>query len=203
MNDYPEYVEVKGKQYKINTDFKVAIRCNQIAEDETIGDFERALGIIETLYGDKAIDDGKNDPELYSKLLKLAQKYLCCGRDLDNNKEIPDMDYTEDYGYIWASFKSDYNGMDIDKENIHWWKFNDMMNGLSNSEMGNCCVLNRVRNLRNFNLKQIKDTQERQKIRKAQEQVALNKYKKQRPKATEKQKESARKFLEALGIERK
>ena len=34
---YPQYVEVFGKRYKINTDFKVAIECNRIAEDETIG----------------------------------------------------------------------------------------------------------------------------------------------------------------------
>lgn len=203
MNDYPEYVEVKGKQYKINTDFRVAIRCNQIAEDETIGDFERALAIIETLYGDEAIDDGKKDTEIYVKLLKLAQKYLSCGKEIEKNNEKPDMDYVEDYGYIWASFKSDYNGMDIDKENIHWWKFNDMMNGLSNSEMGNCCVLNRVRNLRNYDLKQVKDLKERQKIRKAQQQVALKKYKVEKPKATEKQRQSAEKFLKALGIERK
>lgn len=203
MNNYPEYVEVKGKQYKINTDFRVAIRCNQIAEDETIGDFERVLAIIETLYGDKAIDDGKYDMEIYAKLLKLAQKYLACGKQLDKNNEKTDMDYVEDYGYIWTSFMSDYNGMDIDKINMHWWKFNDMMNGLSNSEIGNCCVLNRIRNLRNYDLKQVKDLKERQKIRKAQQQVALKKYKTEKPKATEKQKESARKFLEALGIERK
>ena len=56
MNNYPEYVEVKGKRYKINTDFRVAIECNRIAEDETIGDFERVLGIIYTLFG----DEGRN-----------------------------------------------------------------------------------------------------------------------------------------------
>ena len=33
----------------------------------------------------------------------------------------------------------------------------EMMNGLSNSELGDCCILNRVRNLRNFDMKDIKE----------------------------------------------
>ena len=203
MNDYPEYAEVNGKRYKINTDFRVAIKCNEIAEDKTIGDFERALGIIAVLFGNEAIDDGKTNGEIYEKLLKIAKTYLSCGKELNTNNEIPDMDYIEDYGYIWASFMSDYNGMNIDKENIHWWKFNELMNGLSNSEMGNCCVLNRVRNLRNFDLKDIKDSKERRKIKEAKEQVALKKYKHNKKQPTKEQQESADKFLKALGIERK
>ena len=52
---YPEYVEVEGKLYKINTDFRIAIKCNKIAEDETIGDYERVLAILYTLYGEEGI----------------------------------------------------------------------------------------------------------------------------------------------------
>ena len=191
---YPEYVEVNGKKYKINTDFRVAIECNRIAEDETIGDLERSLAIIYTLFG----EEGINTPTDYEKLLEMAKKYLLCGKEYDTKaNERPDMDFIEDYGYIWASFMSDYNGMDIDKVDLHWWKFNDLINGLSNSELGDCCVLNRVRNLRNFDIKDIKDTKERQKILEAKKQVAL---KKNKVRATDKQKESAKKFYEALGL---
>lgn len=191
---YPEYVEVNGKKYKINTDFRVAIECNRIAEDETIGDLERALGVIYELFS----DEGINTPTDYEKLLEMAKKYLLCGKEYDAKaNEKPDMDFIEDYGYIWASFMSDYNGMDIDKVDMHWWKFNELINGLSNSELGNCCVLNRVRNWRNFDMKDIKDVKERQKIREVQNQVTLKKNKK---KATEKQKSSAKSFYEALGL---
>lgn len=191
---YPEYVEVEGKRYKINTDFRVAIECNRIAEDDSIGNLERALAIIYTLFG----DDGINTPAHYEKLLELAQKYLLCGNEFDSNSnEKPDMDFIEDYGYIWASMMSDYNGLDIDKENIHWWKFNELLNGLSNSEMGNCCVLNRIRNLRTFDVSQIKDHKEKEKIIKAKKQVQL---KKNKIKATKENLESAMKFYQQLGI---
>lgn len=191
---YPEYVEVKGKQYKINTDFRVAIECNRIAEDATIGNLERSLAIIYTLFG----DEGINTPEHYEKLLEMAKKYLLCGKEYDEElNEKPDMDFVEDYSYITTSFLSDYH-IDLDNCEMHWWKFMDLMNGLSNSELGDCCILNRIRNLRNFDLKDIKDAKEKDKIRKAQKQVALKKYQKPKKEATEEQLKSAMEFYKAL-----
>ena len=190
--NYPEYVKVGEKKYKINTDFRVAIECNRIAEDETICDLERALAIIYTLFG----EEGINSQDDYEKLLELAQKYLLCGKEFKDTNEKPDMDFIEDMDYIEASFMSDYH-MDLENTKMHWWKFMKLMNGLSNSELGNCCILNNVRNLRNFDESKIEDSKEKQKIHEAKQQVALKKYqvKKQR---TEKQKENARKFIEAL-----
>ena len=191
---YPEYVEVNGKQYKINTDFRVAIECNRIAEDETIGDYERFLAIIYTLFG----EEGINTPEHYEKLLELAKMYLLCDKEYDTEaNQKPDMDFIEDYSYITTSFLSDYH-IDLDNCEMHWWKFMDLMNGLSNSELGDCCILNRIRNLRNFDLKNIKDTKEKERIRKAQKQVALKKYQKPKKEATEEQLKSAMEFYKAL-----
>lgn len=196
MSNYPEYAEVNGKKYKINTDFRYAIECNRIAEDETIGDYERALAIIYTLFG----EEGINAPEDYGKLLEMAKKYLLCGEELkETSVKNKDMDYIQDYEYIWTSFISDYNGLDIDKEQMHWWKFYRLLNGLSNSELGNCCILNRIRNLRNYDLKDIKDPVQRQKIQEAKNMVALKKNKKE-VKLTEKQQESVDEFYRSLGF---
>lgn len=190
---YPTVAKVEGKTYKINTDFRYAIECNRIAEDETISNLERALAIIYTLFG----EEGINTPAHYEKLLELAKKYLLCGKEYDNEaNEKPDMDFLQDMDYIEASFMSDYH-IDLASIEMHWWKFYNLINGLSNSELGNCCVLNRIRNLRNYDISQIKDQKEKQKIIKAKEQVALKKNKKQ---ATKEQLESAAKFYEALGI---
>ena len=82
-----------------------------------------------------------------------------------------------------------------------YWFFSAYLidNGLSNSELGNCCVLNRVRNLRNLNLNDIKDSKEREKLRKAKEQVALKKNHKER-KMTQEQMDSMNQFNEMLGL---
>ena len=55
MNN-PEYVNVYDKLYKINTDFRVAIECNNIAQDKSIGDYERALAIIYKLFGEEGLN---------------------------------------------------------------------------------------------------------------------------------------------------
>lgn len=195
MNNYPKYAEIEGKKYKINTDFRYAIECDRIAQDETIGDFERALAIIYTLFG----EEGINNQGHYEKLLKIAKKYLLCGQEEKiNSNEEKDMDFIQDYSYIKSSFRSDY-GIKLDEESMHWWEFFDLMNGLSNSELGNCCVLNRVRNLRNFDVKDIKDPKERAKILKAKEQVALKK-KERKVNLTDDQQKSVDEFYKNLGF---
>lgn len=190
--NYPYYVEVNDKRYKINTDFRVAIKCNQIAEDEKIGDYERALAILYTLFGEDALNDIDNQ----CRLLELALLYLGCGKKKENNNEEPDMDYVQDMDYIEASFMSDFH-IDLENTEMHWWKFNKLINGLSNNEFGNCCILNNVRNLRNFDISQIEDDKERQKILKAKQQVAL---KKKEKKFTEEQEKSIDKFNKLAGI---
>lgn len=191
----PEYVEIEGKRYKINTDFRVAIDCNEIALDTTIDDEERALAIIYKLYGKQGLFDTKN----HQKLLELAQKYLACGKELDT-KGTPDMDFKQDYSLIWTSFMSDFNGLDIDKVKIHWWKFNDMISGLSNSELGNCCLLNKIRYIRNKKLSEIKDPKERQEMAELQRIWALKKYQRPKKEPTDEQKKNQLEFLKAIGI---
>lgn len=193
MNN-PTKVKIINEEYPINTDFRVAIECNSIAMDPKIGRYERALAIIYKLFGDKGLEDRKN----HVKLLELAQKYLACGKeDPDKiSKEEPDMDLEQDYDYIKASFMSDY-GIDLDNQEMHWWTFFNLLSGLSNSELGSCCILNRIRNLRNYDTSQIKDSKTRSKIEKAKKEVALKK--RDKP-LTDKQKASIEKFNKLAGI---
>ena len=192
--DYIKKIQIEDTVYEARTDFRTAIRCNEIATDQTIGNYERVLGIICTIFGPSSI----NNPSHYEKLLKWALNWLSCGKEIEHDDEIPDMDYTEDMDYIEASFMSDY-GIDLENTNMEWHKFYNLMNGLSNSELGNCCVLNRIRNLRNYDISQIKDSKERQKMAKAKEEVALKKYKKENN-LTKEQEESMNRLNEILGL---
>lgn len=189
----PRYVKINNEIIPINTNYKVAIECNQIAQDTSIGDYERALAIIYKLYG----DNGLKRVNEYEELLKLGLKYLMVGKDMteDSNEKI-DMDYVEDMDYIKASFMSDYN-INLEEQDMHWWTFFNLLNGLSDSEFGNCCILNRIRNIRNMDTKNIKDIKMKEKVEKAKKRFALSKNEKQ---ATDKQKESMNKAYELLGL---
>lgn len=190
MNN-PEYAEVNGKQYKINTDFRVAIECNRVAEDETIGEFERALAVIYLLFGKKGLKDYQN----HADLLEIALKYLLCGQEKNNDNNI-DMDFIQDMDYIETSFMSDYQ-INLENTKMHWWKFYHLLEGLSNSDFGNCCILNRIRELRNCDVSKIEDKQERDKIINAKKRVAL---KKKERKLTKKEEESMLAFNKEFGI---
>ena len=195
MNNYPEYAEINDKKYKINTDFRMAIECQDIATDESISDYERALAIIYKLFGDDGIDDFNN----YDKLLEIAIKYLSCGKEVDNKNEEPDMDFVQDKGYIESSFKYDYKYNPYELEYLHWYEFYNDLSNLSNSEMGNCCVLNRVRNLRNYDTKEIKDPKERKKVEEAKKQVSLKKEHKKRE-FSEKEQKNMEEFYKSIGL---
>ena len=89
------------------------------------------------------------------------------------------MDFVEDMDYIEASFMSDFH-IDLENEKMHWWKFMKLMNGLSNSEFGNCCVLNNIRNLRNMDLSKIKDSKLKNELQEQKQKFALKKNIKQK-----------------------
>lgn len=187
---YPKYVEVNNKRYKINTDFRVAIKCDEIGRDETISKYERPLAIIYLLFG----EEGLNNFQDHEQLLELAKKFLSCNKEVKNDSE-PDMSLTQDFDYIKASFRSDYS-INLNEEQMHWWEFCNLLNGLSNNEMGNCCILNRIRNLRNYDTSKIKDTKERAKIEEAKRQVAL--IKKPKREYTQEEKENMELFFKQI-----
>ena len=67
------------------------------------------------------------------------------------------MDYKQDWKYIRTSFFSEYN-IDLDNTKMHWWRFYDLLCGLSEK-----CILNRVHYIRDFDISQIKDSKEKEK----------------------------------------
>lgn len=187
MINNPQYAKIGDKKYKINTSYKVALRCNEVAMDNKITDYEKMLAIIYLLFG----DEGLSDKRQYEKLLDLAFKYLSCGEETEKNNNEPDMDFKQDFNLIKASFKSDY-GIDLNKEDLDWYDFYMYLNGLTEN-----CILNRVRSLRTYDVSKIDDAKERRDIIKSKKRFAL---KKNEPKLTDEQMKSMEQLNNILGI---
>lgn len=158
---YPEYAEVAGKRYKINTDFRVALRCFEVIEDTGISDEERALAVIYLLFGEVPtthLDD----------FLRIAGDFLRCGEKEETQvSSEKDMDFTADEKYIVASFMSDYQ-IDLSRVNMHFWLYIQLIQGFTERS-----VMSRVREIRNYDLEELKDPKARAKMVKAKEAVAL------------------------------
>lgn len=191
MNN-PKQVKVGDKIYKLNTDFRVALKCVKVAQDKNIGNHEKALALIYLLYGEEGLNNSKD----YEQLLRLATKYLACNREVKKTNDKRDMDFEQDWIYIKASFMSDYH-IDLDSVQMHWWDFQGLMNGLSNSEMGNCCILNRIRNIRTMDLSEIKNPKTKNKLVELKKEFALKQEEKE---PTQQQGENALRFFKEMGL---
>ena len=199
MNN-PQYVKVENELYPINTDFRVALECNNIAEDNSIGDFERAMAIIYKLFGEKGLDC-----ENQNKLFELGMKYLLLGKDKNELENEPhekyELDFNKCIGLIKASFKFDYKYDPFELEYLHWYDFYNDLESLSTSEFGNCCILNRITSVLSQDPKEIKDNKTRQKLIEAQKVLKEKYCKHEEVQMTKEQEESAKAFYKALGYE--
>lgn len=158
---YPKYAEVAGVRYAINTDYRVALRCFDVIDDPDICDEERALAIIFLLFGDVPTDN-------LGEFLRIAGDYLRCGEKAEKQVSgTRDMDFKADEKYIAASFMSDYQ-IDISSVDMHFWQYINLIQGLTEHS-----ILSRVRDLRNYDLEEIKDPKAKAKMVKAKEAVAL------------------------------
>lgn len=158
--NYPEYAEVAGEKYKINTDYRVALRCFEVIDDASICDEERALAVIYLLFGDvptNHLDD----------FLRIAGTYLRCGEKENNDTAERDMDFKADEKYIIASFMSDYQ-IDLARTDMHFWQYIQLIQGFTERS-----VMSRVREIRNYDMEELKDPKSKARMAKAKEAVAL------------------------------
>ena len=184
---YPEYAEINGKEYKIDTSYKTALMCFDVIEDENLPDTERALAIIYLLFDFIP----EENTELF---LEKAMLFLQCGETNEQqSSKKRDMDFIQDQKYINSSFMNDYH-IDLSKTDLHFWQYIELIQGLTESSS-----LNRVRNIRNYDLSEVKDEKIKNQIIEAQKELAL-KDKKHEIKMTEKQKSNIDAFYEAIGL---
>lgn len=185
---YPTKIEANGRIYKINTDYKIALACYRAINDEEISETERALAIITLLLGPDVLEKD------YVECFKKCAIYLRCGKEENDSAEEADMDYIVDELYIRESIRQCYHINLNKEENMHWWEYNELIEGLTEET-----VLSQRRELRNIDETKIEDQIQREKIRKAKNKISLKK--KSKVKANEKQIQSAINFYKKLGYD--
>ena len=159
---YPTKMEANGHIYPINTDYRYALACLKAINDNEITERERYIAIQTILLGENVLEE---DEIVLQNKIAL---YLRCGKEENTSVDEIDMDYFQDESLIRTSIKQVYHGFDINKEYLHWYEYNELISGLTEE-----CLLNKVRDLRSYDLSEEKDEKRRQKIFEAQQRVAL------------------------------
>lgn len=168
---YPTKMEANGRLYKINTDFRIGLACFRALNDFEITDTERFYAVQTLLLGENVL------PQDEIVLKNKIEIYLRCGQEKNTSNEEIDFDYIQDEQTTRTSIRQCYHINLNEIEYLHWYEYNELISGLTTESL-----LNKIRDLRSYDLSEVTDEKQRAKIIEAQNRVAL---KSDRPKTKE------------------
>jgi len=182
---YPTKMEVNGVVYNIDTDYRTALACFEAINDSDLKDVERGITVVALLLGNKVpLEDTK-------EALEKCAIYLRCGKDQNPKESEIDMDYFQDESAIRTSIRQCYHINLNTEENMHWWEYNELIEGLTEETL-----LSKIREIRNYDLSKEKDIKLRQKIQNAKDFYALKKIEKP---ITDEEKKNIEQFYKLTG----
>ncbi len=130
LDPLPQHVNIDGYRYPINTDYRYSVMFEMLmldSEESENSKLEKALSLYYPTIPrnlDAAVEKlmwfyrcGKEDGPKRSKR----------GRRQGADKRLYDYDF--DDAYIYAAFLQQF-GVDLQDEEIHWWKFRAMFKSL-------------------------------------------------------------------------
>lgn len=115
----PVSLEVAGRVYPINSDYRVGLTIMQAMEDTELCDAEKQLVTLRLLY--PTIPD--DVPAAY----EMALRFLNCGEAPNEVGEAEEPErlysFAKDAKYIYTAILQTH-GIDLERtEYLHWWKF--------------------------------------------------------------------------------
>lgn len=150
-----KYVLIEGNKYPINTDFRVAIKCDEILNDPNVDDLDRGILITGLLFG--------SESPYCNEALEKAKKFLENGASGEGKKIL---DFNQHWDYYYGAFRAQY-GIDLNKDDIHYHDFVSLCKTLKNQ------AINDVIEILTYDMSEIKDPKQRRKIIDAQKKLKV------------------------------
>lgn len=150
--------EILGK--KIETDFRKWIKFSLMLDAPLLPAEKYTLALLNILG-----EIPKDEERYFAAIIDFYQ----CGesrRDVEPAKEKL-LDWDADSPAIWADFRI-YAGIDLDKENLHWWEFMALFRSLPEDAR-----IRQLMELRAVDLSKIKDSETRNDYARRKRMVAL------------------------------
>ena len=165
----PSSVKINGTEYDINSDFRTSVLFSLLMEDDNLSEEEKVLQALNLYY--PVVQDNLEEA------IEQIKWFYSCGK-LDNpigNKKARAIskkvfDFEVDANYIYSAFMSQYNIDLQDIEQLHWWKFKALLEGLKEDNK-----LSKIIEYRSVDLSKIKDKEQRKFYKDMQKQYSLNK----------------------------
>ena len=165
----PSSVKIDGTEYEINSDFRTSVLFSLLMEDDNLNEEEKVLQALNLYY--------PVVPDNSEKAIEKIKWFYSCGK-LDNpigNKKARAIskkvfDFEVDANYIYSAFMSQYRIDLQDIEELHWWKFKALLEGLKEDNK-----LSKIIEYRSVDLSKIKDKEQRKFYKDMQKQYSLKK----------------------------
>lgn len=156
--ELPQTVTVCGEDFPINTDFRVWMRFGQIMEHKP--SFDDFASILRLIFVNDTL------PASFEAALSELFRFYACGESERRTKSGGDtkkvVSFTHDSALIYCAFMAQYH-IDLVTENLHWWLFRALFDGL---EDGN--KICEVMRWRAADLSKIKDRKQKDFYRRMQ-----------------------------------
>lgn len=162
--DYPDSIEVNGEEIKVITDFREVIRFMDMLADDKLTPYEKIQFTLQ--YFNPAPDDLLSAEYAYCDFITMVALNT---EKCDSGGNKPEVfGFAIDYPFIFSGFLSEY-GINLRTiPYLHWWEFMNLFNGMSDRTE----IKQRIM-YRSIDVGTIKDTEERKRIRKIQQAIAL------------------------------
>ena len=160
----PQSVEIEGLQIPISSDFRVSILFEIAMQDRELSDMEKLQIVLDLYFPDTYIPDTK-------QAIEQAIWFYSCGKKesesfgTGKHKEIYSFEYDDEY--IYSAFLEQY-GIDLNIEELHWWKFKALFRGLKED-----CLMSKIMGYRAMDISSDMSKAEQKHYRKMKELYAL------------------------------
>lgn len=158
----PERIEINGKAYPIETDFRVWIKFSQLVysgKADAVAFAEMITLVLKEL-----------PPDINATITALLEFYSCQNtqnNDTRKSKQNRMFDFDSDATYIYAAFLQQY-GIDLTRVNLHWWTFKSLFDSISDETH-----FGKIMQYRCMDISQIKDKEMRKFYQKMKRVYAL------------------------------
>lgn len=119
----PDSVEVDGRAYPINGDFRVILKCFAILNDPDVLDGTKAALVRKNFFPNEVPDDW----------FCAFDSFVRMGKERKAESGEAQFDYEFDAPEILSSFQMLY-GIDLLTAEIHWWRFSILLDGCFRSD---------------------------------------------------------------------
>lgn len=167
IDPLPKTVSIGGVDYRIYTDFREYIEASLYAED---GNEEELLNFVLSLYIDSPKIDNLIEAvgAIYDFMSYTTHKDVQEENPKTGGRKSPVFSFSYDMEYVIADFRR-YYGIDlVHVKYLHWYEFMALLKGLPSGSS----VKERIM-CRSVNLAEIKDKEERKRIRKIQNDLRI------------------------------